>query len=343
MATKTVIVTGANGEIGRGIVAELSKSQDAEILALDLAFTDNVSSSAPTSSAGSSSNVKKVKADILDARELNELTKDRSITAIFHLAALLSSSGERDPERAHRVNVEGSLNLLQLARNQTESSKTPVKFIFPSTIAIYGRPAETPALNVTEDQFLLPITMYGVNKLYVEQLGRYFKHHYRLLDGERPRVDFRCVRLPGVLCSDTVPSGGTSDYGPEMVHAAAQGKSYSCFVPPTAQLPFMVKPDAVAAIVGISRAATLPTTNPVYNVTAFAPTAREIELEIRKYYPKFEVSYEPHPGRTAIVASWPQSLDDSRARADWGWKPQYDFASAFKDYLVPGISKRYSN
>lgn len=332
MSTRSIIVTGANGEIGRGIVAELSKSNDAEILALDLNF----------SSETTLKNVKQVKADILDPRALNEITKDRALVSIFHLAALLSSSGERDPERAHKVNVEGSLNLLQLARAHTEQTKFPVKFIFPSTIAIYGRPAETPALNVTEEQFLLPITMYGVNKLYVEQLGRYFKYHYRLLEGDRTRVDFRSVRLPGVLCSDTVPSGGTSDYGPEMVHAAAQGHVYSCFVPPTAQLPFMVKPDAVSAIVGISNAATLPVGNPVYNVSAFSPTAREIELEIRKYYPKFEASYEPHPGRSAIVASWPQSLDDSRARNDWGWKPQYDFASAFKHYLIPGISKRYA-
>jgi len=332
MSTRTVIVTGANGEIGRGIVAELARSQDAEILSLDLNFN----------SEESAKNVKQVKADILDPRALAELTKDRALVGIFHLAALLSSSGERDPERAHKVNVEGSLNLLQIARAHTEQTKVPVKFIFPSTIAIYGRDAAVSGLNVTEGQFLLPITMYGVNKLYIEQLGRYFANHYRLLEGDRPRVDFRCVRLPGVLCADTVPSGGTSDYGPEMIHAAAQGKSYSCFVPPTAQLPFMVKPDAVRAIVGISNAAPLKTNNPVYNVTSFAPTAREIELEIRKYYPNFEVAYEPHIGHAAIVASWPQSLDDSRARADWGWKPQYDFSSAFKDYLVPGIATRYA-
>ena len=336
MTTKAVLVTGANGEIGRGIIDRVSKESSTTVVAIDL--------NPPADFAGK--NIRWVKGDILDAGMFGELSRSYEFETIYHLAALLSSTGERDPERAHRVNVEGSLNLLTLARTQSERTKVPVTFVFPSTIAAYGIPlaaqenAATTA--VREDQFLEPITMYGVNKLYIENLGRYYSHHYRMFEGDRTRIDFRCVRLPGVLCADTMPTGGTSDYGPEMVHAAAQGKTYECFVTPEARLPFIVKTDAVSALVGVGKADRTKLTQSVYNVTSFSPSALEIKQEISKYFPKSEVLFKPHPQRLQIVQSWPRIVDDSAARRDWGWQPEYDFERAFREYLVPGITKRYS-
>lgn len=186
--------------------------------------------------------------------------------------------------------------------------------------------------------------MYGINKLYVENLGRYFSSFYKFLENNPDdiKIDFRAVRFPGLMSSETVPSGGTSDYASEMIHACAQGKPYACFVSPEAKLPFMAMPDGVAALVQLSKVPFEKLTHHVYNVGSFAVTAKEIEAQLRKTFPKAEISYAPHKQRENIVNTWPGDVDDSRARNDWGWKPQYSFESAFNEYLIPNISKKYS-
>ena len=169
---------------------------------------------------------------------LERILAEFRVELVFHLAALLSTRAEFTPVSAHQVNVEGTLNLLEFAQHEAESHGRPVVFMYPSSIAAYGLPdlaTKTAAGKVREDEWARPTTMYGCNKLYCEQLGRYYARHYKQLAAEprAARVDFRSVRFPGLISAVTVPSGGTSDYAPEMIHAAARGEPYACFVRPT--------------------------------------------------------------------------------------------------------------
>ncbi|MGH7285673.1 MAG: NAD-dependent epimerase/dehydratase family protein, partial [Polyangiaceae bacterium] len=155
------------------------------------------------------------------------------------------------------------------------------------------------------------------------------------------RLDFRSLRFPGLISAETVPTGGTSDFGPEMVHAAAQQQKYACFVGPEARIPFMAMPDAIAALVGLLEAKREKLSTTVYNVGGFSASARDIEERVRKSFPKAEIEYAPDAVRSRIVDSWPEDVDDGRARSDWGWKNAYDFDRAFDEYLVPTIRGRY--
>lgn len=285
------------------------------------------------------------KLDITDNTAVQHLFRSTDVDRVFHLAGLLSTGGEKNPILAHSVNVQGSFHLLTAAHEATQRNGAPVRFIFPSTIAAYGIPSpqiKDAAGSVREDQYLAPITMYGNNKLYVENLGRYFSNYFQLLCAENhPHLDFRCVRLPGVISAETVPTGGTSDYGPEMLHAAAQGAHYDCFVTPDARLPFMVMPDAVRALMDIADAPRESLTQSVYNVRSFSLTAEEIRQRVLKLFPGASIGYALHERRNAIVASWPGDTDDSAARRDWGWAPSYDVERAFGEYLAPAIRARY--
>ena len=200
---------------------------------------------------------------------------------VFHLAALLSTRSEFTPVTAHQVNVEGTLNLLEFAQHEAESHGRPVVFIYPSSIAAYGLPdvaTKARAGRVKEDEWTHPTTMYGCNKLYCEQLGHYYARHYKQLAAETAsgRVDFRCVRFPGLISALTVPSGGTSDYAPEMIHAAAKGEPYACFVRPDTRIPFMAMPDGVDALLTLAAAPRDALSRTAYNVGAFNPSAEEI-------------------------------------------------------------------
>ena len=185
--------------------------------------------------------------------------------------------------------------------------------------------------------------MYGCNKLYCEQLGRYYARFYKQLAAESKsgRVDFRCVRFPGLISATTVPSGGTSDYAPEMIHAAAKGEPFACFVRPDTRIPFMVMPDGVVALLKLAAAPRERLTRTAYNVAAFNPSAEEILAEVLRAFPDAQISWKNDAKRQRIVDSWPEAVDDSVARADWGFAPRYDFASAFRDYLIPTIRARY--
>ena len=155
-------------------------------------------------------------------------------------------------------------------------------------------------------------------------------------------MDFRALRFPGLISADTVPTGGTSDFGPEMLHAAARGLPYTCFVEPEARIPFMTMPDAVRALLELSRADRALLSTCVYNIGAFSPSAGEMAERVQCAFPGASVDYAPDPVRAKIVASWPEDVDDGRARRDWGWMPSYDWDRAFDEYLVPSVRARYA-
>jgi nucleoside-diphosphate-sugar epimerase len=218
--------------------------------------------------------------------------------------------------------------------------------LYPSSIAAYGLPgaeAKRAAGKVREDQWAQPTTMYGCNKLYCEQLGRYYARFYKQLAAESlsGKVDFRCVRFPGLISAVTVPSGGTSDYAPEMIHAAARGERYACFVRPDTRIPFMAMPDGVDALLALAAAPRARLTRTAYNAAAFNPSADEIRQVVERAFPGAQITYEVDRKRQGIVDSWPADVDDSAARADWGFSPTYDFARAFEEYLIPTIRQRY--
>lgn len=335
---KTVLITGIAGEVGSSLARELAEMGGFEIVGLD------------ARDAGPS--VERlcrlaIKGDIVNESVFEELAKRFEFETIFHLAGILSSGGERNPSLAQKVNVTGTVNVLELARRQTELRLSPVKVIFTSTIAAYGLPtleAKRSAGAVTEAQFSTPLTMYGLNKLYCEQLGSYYAEHFGLLQGgeNRTRIDFRAVRYPGILSAHTLPTGGTSDYAPEMVHSMAQGLTYRCFVREDARLPFLIMPDALRALHLLSNAPREALTQRVYNVGGFSPSAGEIAEMCRKQFGPVPVTYEVHPSRQRIVDSWPEAVVDDAARRDWGWNAEYSFEAGFQEYLFPEVSQRYA-
>ncbi len=335
--TPATLITGANGEMGHGLIERLAAEGSHNLIAMDVRPIDDALRPLCNTT---------VMGDILDLRLLDRLQSEFEIHSIFHLAALLSTRAEFTPEAAHKVNVEGTMLLLKLAIEQSRWHGTPVKFLFPSSIAVYGFPgvaAKKQAGKVREEQANVPITMYGCNKLYCEHLGRYYARHYRQLaaDADSGGVDFRSIRFPGLISAVTVPSGGTSDYAPEMLHAAAQNKPYACFVREDVRIPFMAMPDAVASLLKLHSAPRATLTRPVYNIGAFSPTAGDIRDIVLKVFPDAQITFRPDDKRQAIVDSWPEDVDDNAARAEWGHAPLYDLRRAFDEYLIPGIRTRY--
>lgn len=334
----SVLITGASGEIGHGLIARLAESDPARpVVTLDLN---------PLHSELAPKVRQQFVGSILDTQLLERVIAEYEVDRVYHLAALLSTRSEFSPALAHKVNVEGTLNLLEFAQKQGESHGRPVVFFYPSSIAAFGLPgptAKATAGKIKEDEFNFPTTMYGANKLYCEHLGRYYSQHYKQLAAETlsGKVDFRCIRFPGLISAETVPSGGTSDYAPEMIHAAAAGKPYDCFVRPDTRIPFMAMPDAVDAILRLMAAKKEKLTRTVYNIGAFAPSAAEVEAEVRASFPAAKIGTTVDMKRQGIVDSWPADVDDSVARRDWGHAPAYDFETAFHDYLIPSIRKRY--
>jgi len=338
MRKEVVLITGANGEIGHGLITHLGQKDDVNVIALDVQ---------PLDEKLKPFCYRFIQGDILDQMLLGRMVVEFEIRSIFHLASILSTKAEYNPETAHRVNVEGTLNLLRLAVEQSQWQGQSVKFIYPSSIAAYGLPdleTKNRSKKIKEDEWCQPITMYGCNKLYCEHLGRYYAANYRQLaaDPGRSSIDFRALRFPGLISADTIPTGGTSDYGPEMLHAAAQGIPYRCFVREDTRLPFMAMPDAVKSLLMLHNAPKAALTQSVYNVTSFNPTALEIHDIVLGYFPSAEVTFKPHDSRQRIVDSWPGDIDDTAAQRDWNWRPDYDQDRAFSEYLIPAITKLYA-
>jgi nucleoside-diphosphate-sugar epimerase len=330
-----VLVTGAGGEIGHALVAGLAADHTG-IITLDVNPLD------PTLAPLIQ---REFTGSITDADLLDRILAEFEVTTIFHLAALLSTRSEFTPLAAHQVNVGGTIGLLEFAQKEGESHGRPVVFVYPSSIATYGLPDRATkefAGRVREDQFQHPITMYGCNKLYCEELGRYYARHYKQLSVDLvPRVDFRSVRFPGLISATTQPSGGTSDYAPEMIHAAAKREPYACFVRPDTTIPFMAMPDASRALRQLAATPREKLTRTAYNVRAFCRSASHIRDVVVAAFQGAEITYKIDEKRQGIVDSWPADVDDSAARTDWGFEPAYDFDRAFREYLIPTISQRY--
>jgi threonine 3-dehydrogenase len=335
MSERSVLVTGASGEIGQALVQNLAQRGDYRIVTVDLAPLPEV--------------LQPFVAEHFQGDLVNRVKVfyDYDFDLIFHLAASLSSKAEIATEEAHHINVEGTMQLLMLAAYRSEKYKKEVKFLFPSSIAVYGLPdlaAKKAAGCVKENEWNTPHTMYGCNKLYCEKLGLYYSRYYgqHHLDPHPPVMcDFRAIRFPGLVSAYTQPSGGTSDYGPEMLHHVAQGRPYACFVRPDTRIPFMAMPDAIQALLKLAEAPRENLSHVVYNIASFSLTAGEFRRRARQAYPAAQISFKPNQRRQGIVDSWPEDVDDSLARAEWGWQPEYDANRFFDEYFLPEIKKKY--
>lgn len=333
MRQPTALVTGASGEMGHMLIPALCE-RGFDVVAADLvALPPELRELCRDS----------IDATILDREAMRGLFRRHVPTHVFHLAAILSGKAERGPDLAHRVNVEGTYGLFKLSQEERPRGEPPVTFMFPSSIAVYGLPdARTKQEHgaVKETEWTVPTGIYGCNKLYCELLGAYLTLGRR---GHGPAIDFRSIRFPGLISAETLPSGGTTDYAPEMIHAAAEERPYSCFVREDSRLPFMTMNDAVDALLLLAEADAARLTRRVYNIRGFAASAGEIRDETLKHFSGAEIRFEPIPQKQAIVDSWPADVDDSLARRDWGLAPRYGLTEALADYLVPALRRRSSS
>jgi nucleoside-diphosphate-sugar epimerase len=309
-----VLVTGAFGQIGTELTAALrSRHGPDNVLA-----TGRRSSPSDewTKSAGPGPTAV---LDVTDAAAVADIMTRHDIDAIYHLAAILSARGEQAPQATWQVNMDGLRNVLEAARQRDGCS-----VFWPSSIAAFG--PDTPRDLTPQDTIMRPTTIYGVTKVAGELLGDYYFHHYG--------VDVRGVRYPGVISSASLPGGGTTDYAVEMFYAALQRKPYTAFVREDCVLPMVYMPDCIKAAIDLMDADTAGLTHHNgYNIASMSFSAGELAAEIRRHIPEFVCEFVPDE-RQAIADSWPRSLDDSVARADWGWQPEYDLAVMTADMLA---------
>jgi nucleoside-diphosphate-sugar epimerase len=322
------LITGAAGEIGQALLRRLLEDGNSPIVTVDLRPL--------TASDPRNLHREHLQGDILDPALWESFLGRYRPTLIFHLAAILSTRAESAPLLAHEVNADGAARLIALAA-RVATKREPVRFLFPSSIAVYGLPsqqAKDEAAIVSEDEHLDPATLYGAQKLYIERLGATVE---RLNGG----FDFRAVRLPGLISADTLPQGGTSDWAPELIHAAARGEPYACFVKPEARLPFCAMPDAVDGILRLALRGKRSLTRTAYNLGGSSLSAAEIIARVTRDFPGLEVLFRLDQARDRIVASWPAGVDDTAARRDFGFAPEHDAETLFSSYLIPGIQRRY--
>ena len=306
-----ILVIGANGQIGSELVEALALQHGAaNVIAADIT---------PKSLYGAA--IHEV-IDVLNAQRISDVVEQYEVTQVYQLAALLSATGEKAPLKAWELNMDGLLNILELARVRKEAGK-PLKVFWPSSIAAFG--PNTPAVNTPQYTVMDPSTIYGISKLAGERLCEYYHEKYG--------VDVRSIRYPGIISFKSPPGGGTTDYAIAIFHAALRGETYNCFLEAETTLPMIYMPDAIRATISLMDA---PTTKlsirSSYNVAGLSFNPRELAAAIKQNLPAFEIHYAPD-SRQAIAASWPQSLDDSQARADWGWEAQVGLAHLVSDML----------
>lgn len=303
-----ILVTGSYGQIGTELTIELRKRfGDDNVVASDIQRAPEIlEESGPCRYL-----------DVTDPRQVTAVVIENKITRIFHLAAILSGNGELNPQKCYNVNMTGLYNILEAARLNGVA-----QVITPSSIAAFG--PDTPKENTPIDTILRPTTMYGITKVAGELLTEYYLHKYG--------VDTRSLRYPGIISSETEPGGGTTDYAVDMYIKAAAGEEYRCFVREETVLPLMYMPDALKAILSLAEADGDRLTRRTYNVAGFSCSAKAIELEIQKHIPGFRCSYEPD-FRQLIAESWPRSIDDSDARREWDWRPDFDLELMSEDML----------
>lgn len=260
-----------------------------------------------------------VRLDAMRRSDVERVVRKFEVDSIYHLGVVLSAVGEKSPERAWTVNIDGLRNVLEAAR------KNGVLSIFwPSSMAVFGKGA--PRDNTPQDAPLLPSTIYGITKVAGELLCNYYFGRFGL--------DVRSLRFPGIISSETPPGGGTTDYAVEIFYEAIRKKRYTCFLKPDTTLPMMYMPDCVRATVQLMEsAASKIKIRTSYNVTGMSFSASELAKEIRTHIPGFKCNYRID-FRQAIADSWPRSMDDSAARSDWGWYPEYTLSSMTKEMLA---------
>lgn len=298
MKPKKILITGANGQLGRVLSEELrEKYGKNNVLVTDIQKISD----------GHDGPFEFL--DILNTVRLKELVADYNITEIYHLAAILSAGGEYNPLKTWNINLNGLLSVLELA-NEFQLDKV----FFPSTIAVFGK--TTPRHETPQDVPLLPTTVYGISKSTGELLCNYYFKRYG--------VDVRSIRYPGIISYQSIPAGGTTDYAVEIYHAAIKGEKYTCFLKEDTRLPMMYIDDAIRGTIELMAA------NPDdvklrygYNLSAMSFTPKEIYESIKAYYPDFEIEYVPD-FRQQIAESWTESINDHNAREDWGWKETFD-------------------
>lgn len=307
MKQDRILIIGAGGQIGAVLTEALREAYGSDnVLATDLRPLTN--QTGPSQAL-----------DALDAAALAETAQKHGITQIYHLAAILSATGEKDPQRAWEINMRSLFNVLETARTQNMH-----KVYFPSSIAVFGREAHRE--NTPQHEVLIPETVYGISKVAGENWANYYFRRYGL--------DVRSLRYPGIIGYQSLPGGGTTDYAVDIYHYAVQNKPFTCFLRDNTPLPMLYMPDAIRATLELMEApADKLTVRTSYNLSGMSFTPAEITASIQKQVPGFQVSYEPD-FRQAIADSWPGSIDDSTARADWGWKPEFDLDGMTRDMLL---------
>lgn len=306
-----ILVIGANGQIGSELVQALGEKHGADnVIAADIG---------PHSLFGARHYET---LDVLDEKRLVELVDRHDVTQLYQLAALLSVTGEQAPLKAWTLNMNGLLNVLELARERGQAGK-PLQIFWPSSIAAFG--PHTPAVDTPQLAVMDPTTIYGISKQAGERLCEYYFAKFG--------VDVRSIRYPGIISHKSPPGGGTTDYAIAIFHAACHGERYVCYLGPESTLPMIYMPDAIRATIELMDAPQQQVRiRSAYNVAGVSFNPRELAQAIRRHLPRFEIDYQPDQ-RQAIADSWPHSLDDTHARADWGWQARIGIDELVADML----------
>lgn len=307
-----ILVIGANGQIGSELVEALTvKHGAANVIAADIG---------PRSLHGAA-NYEML--DVLDSNRVTQIIDRYRVTQVYQLAALLSVTGEQAPLKAWTLNMNGLLNILEIARERGQAGK-PLRLFWPSSIAAFG--PHTPAIDTPQLAVMDPTTIYGISKQAGERLCEYYFSKFN--------VDVRSIRYPGIISYKSPPGGGTTDYAIAIFHAAQKGEIYPCYLGPDTTLPMIYMPDAIRATIELMEApADRIRIRSAYNVAGLSFSPRELTQAIRQYVPEFDISYQPDH-RQAIADSWPHSLDDTCARADWGWHAGIGLQQLVEDMLA---------
>jgi nucleoside-diphosphate-sugar epimerase len=309
MVKEKILVIGASGQIGVELTLGLRKIYgNANVIASDLREQNPLlEGTGPY-----------VSLDVMNKEMLHVQVIRQNITQIYLLAAILSATGEKNPNLAWHLNMQGLLNVLDIAKEEKLQ-----KVYWPSSIAVFG--PTSPKKNCPQQTIIEPSTVYGISKYAGEFWCNYFYNRYG--------VDVRSLRYPGLISYKSEPGGGTTDYAIEIFHDALEEKKYTCFLNENTYLPMMYMPDAIRATIQLMEApAEKITVRTSYNLSGMSFSPKEIAAEIKKHIPEFKISYKPDY-RQAIADSWPQSIDDSVARRDWGWKEEYDLNAMTTDML----------
>ncbi len=305
---KKILVTGSAGQIGSELVPELRRRYGAEnVVASDVRQQPDITPDGPFAFV-----------DVLRRDAIASAVERYKVDTIVHLAAILSAVGEERPLLAWEVNMNGLHNILEVARDRGVS-----QVYCPSSIAVFG--PSTPRIDTPQETILRPTTMYGVTKVAGELLGAYYVKRFGM--------DVRGLRYPGIISSEAPPGGGTTDYAVQIFYDAVKERRFTSFLGPETRLPMMYMPDCIRATIELMEADASKLRHPSgYNLTAMSFTPAELADAIRKHIPDFTIEYRPDR-RQAIADSWPASIDDSAAREEWGWQPEYDLDAMTKDML----------